>query len=488
MKERLYRFHKELNRPYDSLDKLVTRALSLMIQQIRMDFVSFFLLNPQELILSMELVLAKDSWLEIDEEIHLLEGSPLWQLTEGKRKYLLYHSPYPILYVPLKWQGQTPPQALGVLRLERTGSRRSFTARERLLAQNFAEELAQNFHQAQTDQKNREQLNRVSTLTNLTEIFASSLRVEDGLKLILQGIQQYFGFDRVRLYLVDRQAQKLKGELSADIRGQVKSLSHEEIPMQPGVHRFVDLVLGSGPDPLLERYKDTVLYIPLKVQGQSTGLLIVDNLLSQQSIAQEDVGLLRSFAGQIALAVDNARLFDEVQDLSLYDALTQLPLRRYFMQRFQEEIYRAERFNQPLALLWLDIDYFKQINDTYGHQLGDQVIKEVGRIILKNLRKIDFPCRYGGDEVLILLPQAKEEEAKAIASRLVQEIRDLRMPVKFSTSQVIQASVSLGIATFPGDAGSLEELMQRADEALYWVKSHGKNGVALYRETVKTSQ
>ncbi|MBI4057673.1 MAG: diguanylate cyclase [Elusimicrobia bacterium] len=485
MKELLYHFHKELNRPYDSLEDLSARALSLMAEHIRVDAVSSFLLNPQELILTMQLILAGDQCLEMDEEIHLMEGSPLWQLTEGRKKFLLYHSPHPILYVPLRWTGQNHTQALGVLRLERHTSSRAFTHREKTLAQGFAEELAQNLHQAGTDRKNRDQLERVSTLTDLTEIFATSLRVEDGLKLILQGIQQHFSFDRVRLYLVDRQAQKLKGELSADMRGQIKSLSHEEIPMQPGVHRFVDLVLGSGPDPLMERYKDTVLYLPLKVQGQSMGLLIVDNLLSQQSIAQEDVGLLRSFAGQIALAVDNARLFDEVQDLSLYDTLTQLPLRRYFLQRFQEEIYRSERFNQPLALLWMDIDYFKQINDTYGHQLGDQVIKEVARIILRSLRKIDFPCRYGGDEILILLPQSKEEDAKAIGSRLVQEVREMRLPVKFSKNQAIQVTVSLGIATCPGDARSLEELMQKADEALYWVKSHGKDGAALYRETVQ---
>ncbi|HBW22948.1 MAG TPA: hypothetical protein DEF68_06165, partial [Elusimicrobia bacterium] len=118
--------------------------------------------------------------------------------------------------------------------------------------------------------------------------------------------------------------------------------------------------------------KDCVLYMPLVVQGTTIGLLIVDNLLSQQKIEPGELAMLKSFAGQIGLALDNVRLFDKVEELSLYDELTKLPLRRYFNQRFQEEFYRAERFKQPLAVIWGDVDYFKEVNDTYGHQIGDK--------------------------------------------------------------------------------------------------------------------
>jgi diguanylate cyclase (GGDEF)-like protein len=374
---------------------------------------------------------------------------------------------------------------MGVLRLRRNRSLRPFKPAERELALDFAAELAQNLAQARLDEKSREQVKRLAAMTDLARVFASSLRVEDSLKLILQGIQQHFGFDRVRLYLVEKDRTKLRGELSVDMRGQMKSLRQEEILLEPGVHRFANLILGKGSDPLLEKYKDTILYLPLVVSGQSIGLLVVDNLLSQQTIEGEDAGLLKSFAGQIALAVDNARLFEEVQELSLYDSLTHLPLRRYFNQRFQEELYRAERFSQPVSLIWVDVDHFKGINDTYGHQVGDEVIKEVGRVILKSLRKIDFPCRYGGDEILILLPQAREEEARMIAQRLSMEIREIRIPVTFSKAQAVRVTASMGIATFPTDARSPEDLLQKADEALYWVKSHGKDGLALYAETIR---
>jgi diguanylate cyclase (GGDEF)-like protein len=195
--------------------------------------------------------------------------------------------------------------------------------------------------------------------------------------------------------------------------------------------------------------------------------------------------MLKSFGGQIALAVDNSRLFDKVEELSLYDELTKLPLRRYFNQRFQEEFYRAERFKQPLAMVWADVDYFKEVNDTYGHQIGDKVLKEAGRLILSNLRKIDFPCRYGGDEIVILLPQATGEEARRLAQRLSQELAELRIPVPFSKTRELRVTMSIGISTFPADAATMEGLLEKADDALYWVKSHGRGKIALYSDVAE---
>ncbi|MBI5201675.1 MAG: sensor domain-containing diguanylate cyclase, partial [Elusimicrobia bacterium] len=463
------------------------------------DRLSCFLKHPRDLLLEHKLSLRGGMRQELDEEIHLIESSPIAQLLEGRKGQLVFRAPHPILYVPLAAPGEPGSAARGVLRLERRSfgrrAARPFSATERATAAALATELAQSLHQAAVAHRSREQLKRLEALTELTAIFASSLRVEDGLRLILQGIQQHFALDRVRLYLVERskdesgpgqpsQPKQLRGELSVDVKGQVRSLKAEVMPLIPGSHRFVDLVLGGrAKDPLLERYLDTVLHIPLTVQGQSIGLLVVDNLTSQEEIGAGDVGLLRSFAGQIALAVDNARLFDEVQALSLYDTLTGLPVRRYFNQRFQEEIYRAQRFGQPLSIALMDIDYYKHVNDTYGHQVGDQVLQEVGRLILANLRKIDFPCRYGGDEIIVLLPQSREDDARVIMERLAQQIREVRIPVPFSKAREVSVTTSIGLASYPEDGRTTEELVQRADEALYWVKSHGKDGVSSYSET-----
>jgi len=140
---------------------------------------------------------------------------------------------------------------------------------------------------------------------------------------------------------------------------------------------------------------------------------------------------------------------------------------------------------QPLALVWADVDYFKEVNDTYGHQIGDKVLKEAGRVILSNLRKIDFPCRYGGDEIIILLPQASGIEAQRLAERLSRELSELRIPVPFSKTRELRVTMSIGVSTFPADASTMDGLLEKADDALYWVKSHGRGKIALYSDVAE---
>lgn len=486
----LYEFHKELSRPADSPGELLAVGLDIIARYLKLDQIFYFDWDPKSSVLSLATVWRDGHCMELEEDIFVPDNAPLLSVLTMGGVHVSQDLNYPAMYVPLRWP-QTDQYASGgkqrtmryaALRLERLKKSWAFSTREKELARGLAEELAHSLMLAELDYMHRSQVRRLTALTSLNAVFASTMRSGENMKFILQGIQKYFGFDRVRLYLVNIKDQKLKGELSTDIHGQVRSLSHEEIPLLPGTHRFADIVLGSETT-VVDKYRDTVLHLPLTVQGKRVGLLVVDNLVSQQSIGQDDIVSLSSFAGQIGLAIDNAMLFEEVQDLSQYDDLTGLPLRRYFNQRFQDEMYRAERFSQPMAIIWIDIDFFKDVNDTYGHQIGDKALKEVSRVILSNLRKIDFPCRYGGDEIQIMLPQASAMEAKAIARRLDEEVREIRIPVPFSKEGDIGLTISQGIATFPGDAASGDELLKKADDALYWVKSHGRGSYALYSET-----
>lgn len=322
----------------------------------------------------------------------------------------------------------------------------------------------------------------IGSSARLGEIFASSIKTEDSYKTIISGLQKHFGFDRIRFYVVKESEKKLVGAYSVDVTGKVKSLDYDRIILEPGSHRFADIVLEKTQQDYSRIYGDMVFYLPLRMENRPMGLLIFDNLLSQMSISLEEREILKSFASQIAMAIDNINLFNKIEELSLYDELTKLPLRRYFNSRFQEEFYRAERFSQPLSLLWIDIDYFKEINDTYGHQIGDVALREVGRIINSSLRKIDFPCRYGGDEIIIMLPQAGHIEAYNLGRRLASEIRNVRIPVPFSSNREISLTASMGISSYPSDASKQEELLARADEALYWVKSHGRDSIKAYCE------
>jgi len=369
-------------------------------------------------------------------------------------------------------------------RFEKFGNRKFGQARTKAVSEKIAV-LMRNFYEIDFNLLKNNYSKNILAARDLSRTFASSIRETDSFKAIISGLRRHFGFDRIRLYLVEEEEKKLVGSYSIDITGRIKSLDYDKILLEKGAHRFADMVLGDDFNAFADYYKDCVFYLPLKIQNRPMGLLIFDNLLSQMKITNDEIQILKSFAGQIAMAVDNISLFRKIQELSLHDELTRLPMRRYFNSRFQEEFYRAERFTQPLSVIWIDIDYFKEINDTYGHQIGDAALKEVSRVIISSLRKIDFPCRYGGDEIIIMLPQAGDTEAFGLAGRLLNEIKNIKIEVPFSVARQLGITASIGIATYPVDAVKMDELLARADEALYWIKSHGRDGIKTYSEMKK---
>lgn len=491
--DNLYRFHQELDRPFRNTRELLSCGLSLIAEFLGLDQVSFFVWDRLEYVLGLRLVWRGGVCMDIEEDIYVAENSPLTVVFEGERIYASRNFYYPAYYIALNWQGYTSRVGFkfgthqntrtGVLRMTRFKKKWSLSAKESELAKLLSRELARKMGFAELNQFHRDQLSRASALSELNAIFASSMRLDDGIKLILKGIQKYFGFDRVRLYLINEQEKILTGSMSADIRDKVTSLTGENVALVKGGHRFADIVLSPDTGIVADSEQDSVVYLPLMVKGKKVGLLIVDNLLSQQPIEREDLASLGSFAGQIALAVDNATLFDKVQELSQYDELTGLAVRRYFMERFSQELYRVKRFNLPMALIWMDVDNFKPVNDGFGHRVGDELLKGIGKIIIENLRKIDLPCRYGGDEILIMLPQADGQSARTTAERLLYEIR--KLAISAGNKSTVTVTVSQGIAVYPQDAKSTQELMHAADEALYFVKSRGRNDIALYSDIKK---
>ena len=158
--------------------------------------------------------------------------------------------------------------------------------------------------------------------------------------------------------------------------------------------------------------------------------------------------------------------------------LTKLYIHRHFRSLLEAEITRASRYNHVMSLLMMDIDSFKQVNDTYGHLVGDRVLKEIAVTIKNTVRNIDVPARYGGEEFTVILPETAAKDATVIAERLRKNIAALEIPL--DDKLVLRTSISIGISEYPSSATDSEELIKTADQALYKAKNDGKNCIYVH--------
>ncbi len=175
---------------------------------------------------------------------------------------------------------------------------------------------------------------------------------------------------------------------------------------------------------------------------------------------------------------------ENLEWISVIDGLTEIYNHRYFQQRLSEEISRAERNRTPLALAFVDIDYFKQYNDLNGHILGDTVLKKVAAFLNRATRGHDVVCRYGGDEFVIILPDTDAAGAAQITGRLIEEFRSQKMPGEMNVDHPL--SLSIGVSAYPRPGETKKELLHQADQALFLAKTTGKNNVKVYCETMRT--
>ena len=168
---------------------------------------------------------------------------------------------------------------------------------------------------------------------------------------------------------------------------------------------------------------------------------------------------------------------------NITDPLIGIYNRRYMVRRMEEEFSRAKRYQDPLSLLLLDIDHFKKINDNYGHQGGDEVLRNLGMLVLNTVRESDIVTRYGGEELLIIAPNTNLNTAVKLAERMRHHVEshELVLTSEAGTREVIQTTVSIGVADLTSDPMDCTELVRNADEALYRAKQEGRNRVIAYR-------
>ena len=167
--------------------------------------------------------------------------------------------------------------------------------------------------------------------------------------------------------------------------------------------------------------------------------------------------------------------FEYQYKLATIDGLTELYNHRYFQETLKNQVEISKRYNQTFSLIIIDIDFFKKFNDTYGHQAGDAVLKQVAQTLKKNSRTTDVVCRYGGEEMSIILPNTSLEEALLSANRFNKAVEEKEFYINSNTTSKV--TISVGVATFPQDAETAQELIEKADKGLYYAKEHGRNQV-----------
>lgn len=371
----------------------------------------------------------------------------------------------------------------------------------------------------------------LSTLFEISNAMHKTLALDEILFIILTGVTSHsgLGFNRAMLILLDSSGKYLEGKLGIgpddgeeakhvwamideqkmDLDDLVNSYAHTGAALKKS--KFFNQVKGlrvSTSEPeggILAKVfndgmpfhlkkeniatiaRDTLLtvfqsedfvVVPLRARDKTIGLIVADNIFTRRSITKDDIRILMMFANQAGMAIENSQLYERTLVRAHKDALTELWNHGYFQHVFDEELRRAREHVSYLSFIILDIDNFKNYNDTWGHQKGDEILSKISRIITDSSRKIDFVCRYGGEEFAIILPNGSKKDAMVIAERIRSNIQQYHFEAQ-GGHPAQNITVSIGVASFPEDGTNKAELIGAADEALYKAKRDGKNRVCL---------
>lgn len=326
-----------------------------------------------------------------------------------------------------------------------------------------------------------------SQLKGLVENLSASLSVEETIRTLCREVADLLGRSNttVLLYLVGAESGELAIAHAArhhhavqikqkrgDVfdRWVIKTLQPLLLEDAHSDFRFdADKVMGEE-----TRSVGALLSVPLMVHNKPVGILRLDHP-SPRSFTHKDLRFLKTMADVGAVALENAQLYDKVENMAIRDSLTGLYLRRYLLERMDEEIKRHLRRDKKLSFIMIDLDHFKTYNDQFGHTAGDIVLKCVGALMQRYFHSPgNVLARYGGEEFCVLLPECEKEEAEGLAQEFIEAVAEERIILRREETRV---TVSAGIASFPGDARTLEDFIQKADRALYEAKRKGRNRV-----------
>jgi diguanylate cyclase (GGDEF)-like protein len=324
--------------------------------------------------------------------------------------------------------------------------------------------------------------------------------LEELLKLIVQSLTKGLGYDRAALFLPAHDGMILERAVGIDAKGrfEVGADDHNRHALSPVkgfsvlsdiYHGYRDFFFSNNILKRMPGAKDNLVSgvtcnanIPLQVRkGQVVGVLAVDNLFTQRRLRNTDIESLLNFATQAGLVLESAKLHERVKTLSVTD-------RRYFDQTFPRELQRCQRYERECTLLYVDLDFFKHVNDHYGHGAGDEVLKFVAIVLKGAVRTIDTVCRIGGDEFAVILPETCARDAVGVAQRLVHRMASTAPPLAEMQKAGESVTVSVGLAAYPKDGLNTQEIIAKADVCLYQAKTKGRNRVTAEGLEIETDR
>lgn len=228
---------------------------------------------------------------------------------------------------------------------------------------------------------------------------------------------------------------------------------------------------------------DRVLIYPFLIEERVIGAFMLGFM--KGSISEYEKSVLEILTNQTSVAISNALLFEKVNLMATTDGLTGVYNHRYFQEKLGEEIERASRYSEKLVFMLLDIDFFKKVNDTYGHPVGDLVLKSVSKLLKTLARKVDIVARYGGEEFAVIMVQTAKEGGEKFAERIRKGIEESEV---FYPGGKLKVTASIGLACFPDDAKDKSSLIAKADKALYKAKKTGRNKVISYNINLENEE
>ena len=335
---------------------------------------------------------------------------------------------------------------------------------------------------------------RFASMSELTQSITQIQNYETLLQMILDKSAELLKAEQGSLMMLDQETDALLLEAKKGIhqerQGKIRIPRGEGIAGKVAEHGQPFLVKNLENDPRInqknrQHYKTrSFVSVPLKIAERVIGVINLSDKTTGEVFDEEDLKLIQSFASHAAIVMERNEFYnksEELKKLTITDSLTGLLNRRYLQERLKDELARSERYSHPMSLLMLDLDGFKDCNDTHGHLFGDKMLKDVADTLQNAVRSMDILARYGGDEFIVILPETRETVAIDIAERLRTSL--LKVPRRVpeaAAPEPCELTASIGIACYPEHGDAVELLLGNVDKALYRAKNKGKNRVEVF--------